>query len=611
MSKIRRKKVNLIGFLIAVIITGIVMFALLNRVPIYGIASNVLVIIPEGKTQSYAQHITGNVAGIIQNAFDDGKIAGIPTEIVVKKLKDSGVINIRVYEKDATEAFKMHKLLMNSIEKEVVAFYPKSMGIEVKPVGQSYKVVRLSYVSIVVMFSIVLGWLLSLHISELVDSVFAIRGDSDEEYEELYSENDNLERTDNFDADGVYTWSDLKNDQNYKYQEGFEEQNENEQEKEEFIDENKQEEVLVTDEKEKVVKDLEDNFQNLNNEVNPEAEINNGNLQNNELLNHKNEDVLEEDDKEINNSFKNKINNFKDNLKKSVENIKKENKKLNSINKEISKKKETEKVVDNFFKEETRKSENEKAKVLENDLNLINSERNAEYLNSLGPLGINNKKGNASSTYEYTQEDYVDEDEQIKEIRSKLNNNLASLNKIDSNDQEEDIKEWNDITKEVSNQFREASLSEGEELNFNKELPLEEIVHTGSNITGEVDENLFSEFQDVETLTEEDEKIKQTLTGSGFKLPQIEEKYAQVKNTQKELSLETEEQTKNQSSKYTNAGSTNSIPGNLPIVEINDINEVSDGNIDKEGEKMVEDFEKEPSDEELKRRLNELLNGSM
>ena len=121
---------------------------------------------------------------------------------------------------------------------------------------------------------------------------------------------------------------------------------------------------------------------------------------------------------------------------------------------------------------------------------------------------------------------------------------------------------------------------------------------------------MFADYKDVETLGEQEEKVKRTLTG-GFALPQIEEKYTQVKNTQKELNLETEEQTKNQSSGYTNVGSTNSIPANLPIVEINDTNEASTDYVGKEGAKMVEDFEKEPSDEELKRRLNELLNGSI
>ena len=678
MKKNKRKKFHIIGFLIAAIITSIFMFALISRIPIYGIASNIIVMLPEGKSQSYANHVTGNVAGIIQNAFDDKKIAGVPTSIVVKRDKNGGLITINVYENSTSEAFKLHELLLNSLKKEVSIYYPESTGIIIKSVGQSYKTIRLSYVFGIILVSIILGWLLVLHLSELISNFFPNENSDkmkeEEKYEELIVNNDISVKDiltqenpkEKINKDGAYTWSDLGRNKDYESinedflennkgdNNDFEQQREmlkNDREKEENNSSLSNQEIEsvkhdLLDVEEKDIKNIE-NDNNLYSQVNGVLDyneeefvqndaINSGfeTLQNNLNKHNDNKHVLNNEEKELvkdevkdtdffdaKQSVKseNEVEEIRDNnaindkmsINNKVDSLEEDN--IVNDNEEISNSVERVNVADDVEKKDN----------LEPTLERIDSEKNSEYLNSLGPIGFRGSVKNPTGAYEYVPKDQVADEidvKKIEEVRNDFNNNLASIGvtenakqEVEDKKQSNDIKEWSDVNDKVINQFRDASLTEGEELNLNEQNPFAEVNHTESALK-EVKEEIFADSNKVSELQIKDSRIEKTITG-GLALPEVEEKYVENEESKKvNSSTEKVYREPTKIKEVSSSGATAFAPGNLPIVEMN--NEVQEENlqkdeIDVEGSKMVEEFEKEPSDEELKRRLNELLNGSM
>lgn len=693
MNKIKKKKNNLIGFLVAAIITGIFMFALLGRMPIYGISSNFIVMLPEGKSQSYANHVTGNIAGIIQNTFDDKKIAGRPTSIVVKNTPNSGLITINVYKKDTAKAFKLHKTLIDAMEREILLYYPKSTGIKIKSVGQSYKTTRLSYVFGTMIIAIIVGWLLTIHISGLIYDFFPKKDKEEDEYVDVGSPSSSLINKvfkqkkcddiknvfeENKEKEVAYTWSDLggsgdskninheisENNKNYNIDKNLDKKNtyakiekiNNSITKIESSSEDKVENGTVKTEA--INKPRTSYFDDeveeyVENDSFIQRELLNENIFDTEILN---------DEEKVNSEFKitenkNKLNNFVENessishnnlmrmpidtkdaitTTEGVEHEKMfdDRKKLNDIESnnitQIISNEVIETDRDFYVDKEVNKKEiiSKNVEIVDNKLEKIDSKKNNEYLNSLGPMGFDriDDVKIPNRTYEYISKNNVEKSsnpKKIEEIRNNFNNALTSIGNKGGNDltkekgknkkQLNEIINWTDVNKKITNQFRDFNITNSDFIDENESF--DNIIHTSNDAINEVDEDIFSNSVDYSNLNDNNYGIKKTITG-GLALPEIEEKYEDIENKNKKKVLEEKEERKIQSQKSNqNLGATTFVPGNLPIVDMNlEIDQEKTDNLDKvniEGGKMIAKFDKEPSDEDLKRRLNELLNGSM
>ncbi len=681
MNKVKKKKINLLGFLIAIIITSVFMFALFDRVPIYGIASNVIVMLPEGKSQSYANHVTGNIAGIIQNIFDDRKFVGRPTGIIVKSTPTSGLITINVYEKDTAKAFKLHKALIGAMKKEVSVYYPKSTGIEIKSIGQSYKTTRISYVFGVVILSIVIGWLLTLHLSELMRNFFPSKNKEDEEYEDvgapshgfikrmLKQGKKGIEKNEK-DEEGInaYTWSDLggigsnrdvNNDAILESDANYDSDKDTNKEAMYTKIEKKDDAMMSTG-------DVLENKMELSQEYNiPKTESTNQTQvgyfaddteEYKEADNFTQKEVIDQElfsteivnnEEKVNSEFnmaesRNELNNLTENESEISHNdltrMPKHTRDSVIETKEIEYEKEQFDVENNNIAQiipEKVKEVVAKERIIPqsvetsgSNLEGIDSERNGEYLNSLGPMGFDRicEVKSPNGTYEYIPKDCRKEDsdfKEVKEIRNDFNNSLASIGAKENNDlsvekkgdknQLDEIRKWTDVSDEVTNQFRGSNLTEGDAINLNDNDPFKEVEYTNNDSIAEVDENIFSNSNDVSDLEGKKCEIEKVITG-GLALPEIEEEYEDTEKKKETLYAEVAQRQQSQKS-ISNSNKIPFVPSNLPIVDsgteiIQEKIEQKD-KIDSEGSEMVSEFEREPSDEDLKRRLNELLNGSM